>query len=80
VRPDAPKDPITYYRHRRSEPARILANAQHRMDQLGESALPFDLKIEAMFDVLLQVARDLDRLARRDKLIALSVRRGSVSS
>ena len=65
----------------RSERARILMNAQARMDQISDGWLPFEVKIDAMFDVLLQAGRDLDRLARRQQmaeLVALSVPAGSV--
>lgn len=80
MRPDAPNARPVFYRHRRSERARILANAQHRMDQIAAGHLPFELKIEAMHDVLVQAGIDLDRLARRDQLIRLSAGTGSVSS
>jgi hypothetical protein len=80
VRPDATSGRPVYYRHRRSERGRILANAQHRLDQISAGSLPFELKIDAMFDVLQQVGFDLDRLDRRDRLTRLSAGRGSVAS
>lgn len=76
-------DDTNPYRHKRSESARITANAQARIDQIKASALPDGMKDEACADVLLMAARDLDRAAAHNSaalLAALSVGTDKVSS
>jgi hypothetical protein len=52
----------------------IFRNAQARIDHLWATDLPFDLKIDAHLDVLLDVAAELERTDRRRRLSVLSRR------
>ena len=52
----------------------IFRNAQRRIDHLWATALPFELKVEAHLDVLLQVAFELGRLQHKRRMSDLSRR------
>jgi hypothetical protein len=59
----------------------IFRNAQARVDHLWRTELPFDLKVDAHLDVLLQVAFELGRLSHKRRMSDLSrrVNRGNES-
>ncbi len=59
----------------------IFRNAQRQIDHLWQTELPFDLKVEAHLDVLVQVAFELGRLSHKRRMSDLSrrVNRGNES-